>query len=99
MSKNAAQVIVEVLESAGVRHIYGVVGDTLNHVTDAMRSGGNSASTIWSAHWFSDITCAGRAGMGAAVASPGGSARPPNNPTAPTARPAPIRMRPSARIG
>lgn len=41
MSKNAAQVIIEVLESAGVRHIYGVVGDTLNHVTDAI-----SKSTI-----------------------------------------------------
>ncbi len=36
MSKNAAQVIIEVWESAGVRHIYGVVGDTLNHVTDAI---------------------------------------------------------------
>jgi len=36
MKKNAAQVIVQVLESAGVRHIYGVVGDTLNYVTDAI---------------------------------------------------------------
>ena len=36
MSQNAAQVIVEVLESAGVKHIYGVVGDTLNHITDAI---------------------------------------------------------------
>ena len=36
MKKNAAQVIVQVLESAGVKHIYGVVGDTLNHVTDAL---------------------------------------------------------------
>lgn len=36
MSKNAAQVIVEVLESAGVKHIYGVVGDTLNYVIDAI---------------------------------------------------------------
>jgi len=36
MRKNAAQVIVEVLESAGVKHIYGVVGDTLNYVTDAI---------------------------------------------------------------
>ena len=36
MKKNAAQVIVEVLESAGVRHMYGVVGDTLNYVTDAL---------------------------------------------------------------
>lgn len=36
MKKNAAQVIVEVLESAGVLHMYGVVGDTLNYVTDAL---------------------------------------------------------------
>lgn len=36
MSKNAAQIIIEVLELAGVKHIYGVVGDTLNHVTDAI---------------------------------------------------------------
>ena len=36
VSKNVAQIIVEVLELAGVRHIYGVVGDTLNHVTDAI---------------------------------------------------------------
>src|SRR5579859_760143 len=30
MSKYVAQIIVETLESAGVRHCYGVVGDTLN---------------------------------------------------------------------
>src|SRR6201992_910128 len=30
MSKKVAEVIVEVLESAGVRHCYGIVGDTLN---------------------------------------------------------------------
>jgi pyruvate dehydrogenase (quinone) len=36
MKKNAAQVLMEVLESAGVKHIYGVVGDTLNYVTDAL---------------------------------------------------------------
>ena len=36
MSRNAAQVMIEVLESAGVKHIYGVVGDTLNHFTDAI---------------------------------------------------------------
>lgn len=45
MSQNAAQVIVEVLESAGVKHIYGVVGDTLNHITDAI-----SKSTIQWVH-------------------------------------------------
>jgi pyruvate dehydrogenase (quinone) len=30
MSKKVAQVIVEALQSAGVRHCYGIVGDTLN---------------------------------------------------------------------
>src|SRR5262249_23481511 len=30
MSKKVAQVIVEVLEGAGVEHCYGIVGDTLN---------------------------------------------------------------------
>lgn len=36
MSKNVAQVVVEVLESAGVKNVYGIVGDTLNYVTDAI---------------------------------------------------------------
>lgn len=35
--KKVAEVIVDVLEGAGVKHCYGVVGDTLNHVTDAIR--------------------------------------------------------------
>src|SRR5271168_4091331 len=30
MSKKVAQVIVETLQSAGVKHCYGIVGDTLN---------------------------------------------------------------------
>src|SRR5580698_2411819 len=30
MSKNVAQVIVETLQAAGVKHCYGIVGDTLN---------------------------------------------------------------------
>src|SRR5574343_1135487 len=41
MAKTVAQVLIEILESAGVKNIYGVVGDTLNHVTDAI-----SKSTI-----------------------------------------------------
>lgn len=36
MGKNVAQVVIEVLETAGVKNIYGVVGDTLNYVTDAI---------------------------------------------------------------
>lgn len=33
-----AQVIIETLQSAGVRRCYGVPGDTLNHITDAIRT-------------------------------------------------------------
>ncbi|MBY4673925.1 ubiquinone-dependent pyruvate dehydrogenase [Burkholderia multivorans] len=35
--RKVADIIVDVLEAAGVKHCYGVVGDTLNHVTDAIR--------------------------------------------------------------
>jgi pyruvate dehydrogenase (quinone) len=37
MSKTVADVIVETLASAGVKRRYGVPGDTLNSVTDAIR--------------------------------------------------------------
>ncbi|HIW07509.1 MAG TPA: ubiquinone-dependent pyruvate dehydrogenase [Candidatus Ignatzschineria merdigallinarum] len=35
--KKVAQIVVEALENFGVKRCYGVVGDTLNDVTDAMR--------------------------------------------------------------
>jgi pyruvate dehydrogenase (quinone) len=37
MSRTVAEVIVNTLEQAGVNRCYGVPGDTLNHVTDAIR--------------------------------------------------------------
>lgn len=37
MSQNVAEIIVETLEQAGAKRCYGVVGDTLNHFTDALR--------------------------------------------------------------
>lgn len=37
MSKKVADVIVETLQAAGVKRCYGVVGDTLNYFTDALR--------------------------------------------------------------
>jgi pyruvate dehydrogenase (quinone) len=37
MTQTVAEVIVETLQQAGVRRCYGVPGDTLNHVTDAIR--------------------------------------------------------------
>jgi pyruvate dehydrogenase (quinone) len=35
--RKVADIIVEALQAAGVKRCYGVVGDTLNHVTDAIR--------------------------------------------------------------
>ncbi|EJF89049.1 ubiquinone-dependent pyruvate dehydrogenase [Bartonella tamiae] len=35
-AKRVADIVVETLENAGVKHCYGIVGDTLNHVTDAI---------------------------------------------------------------
>lgn len=35
-SKRVGEIIVETLEKAGVKHCYGIVGDTLNYITDAI---------------------------------------------------------------
>ena len=35
--KKVADIIIETLAEAGVKHCYGIVGDTLNHITDAIR--------------------------------------------------------------
>jgi len=35
--KKVADIIIETLAEAGVRRCYGIVGDTLNHITDAIR--------------------------------------------------------------
>jgi len=35
--RKVAEIIVDTLQAAGVKRCYGVVGDTLNHVTDAIR--------------------------------------------------------------
>jgi thiamine pyrophosphate-dependent acetolactate synthase large subunit-like protein len=37
MSKTVAQVLVGVLEQIGVRHIFGLIGDSLNPLADAIR--------------------------------------------------------------
>src|SRR6201999_4371665 len=37
MSRNAADYVAETLAKAGVKRVYGVVGDSLNGFTDAMR--------------------------------------------------------------
>src|SRR3954470_13186804 len=41
MAKKAADVFVDVLETVGVRRIYGVVGDSLNGLTEALRRRGS----------------------------------------------------------
>lgn len=35
-TQKVSDIIIDVLEQAGVKHCYGIVGDTLNHVTDSM---------------------------------------------------------------
>src|SRR5580693_1460251 len=40
MSRTVAEVVVETLERAGAKRCYGVPGDTLNFVTDAIRRSG-----------------------------------------------------------
>ena len=40
MSKTIAAKLVEILEQAGVTHIHGVVGDSLNGITDELRKSG-----------------------------------------------------------
>ncbi|WP_339114908.1 thiamine pyrophosphate-dependent enzyme [Thioclava sp. GXIMD2076] len=37
MSKSVAKIITETLQAAGAKRCYGVVGDTINHFTDALR--------------------------------------------------------------
>jgi pyruvate dehydrogenase (quinone) len=37
VSKTASEYLVEALEKIGVKRVYGVVGDSLNGFTDAMR--------------------------------------------------------------
>src|SRR3954447_21153247 len=43
MSFTIADLIVETLEKAGVRRVYGLPGDSLNGLTDALRRNGNLA--------------------------------------------------------
>ena len=40
MAKRVADIVVETLQAAGVKHCWGVPGDTLNFVTDAIRRSG-----------------------------------------------------------
>src|SRR5580704_13873491 len=58
MSKTVAHILVDVLEEIGVKHIFGLIGDSLNPLADAVR--------------HSDIECVGvRHEEGAALAAAG----------------------------
>jgi pyruvate dehydrogenase (quinone) len=49
MTKNVADQFVEVLVAAGIKRIHGIVGDSLNELTDSLRRqgrGGTSASAL-----------------------------------------------------
>ena len=41
MAKSVAEQLVEMLANAGIKRIYAVTGDSLNHVNDAVRRDGN----------------------------------------------------------
>src|SRR5499427_6620322 len=43
MARTIARLLVEILAAAGVRRIYGVAGDSLNGITDALRAKGTIA--------------------------------------------------------
>ena len=37
MSKTVAEVVIETLQDAGAKHCWGIPGDSLNYITDAIR--------------------------------------------------------------
>jgi pyruvate dehydrogenase (quinone) len=76
MSRNVAEIIVETLQSAGVKHCYGVVGDTLNLIAHSISKSGiewvsmrHEEAGAFAAHGEALITgnltaCAGSCGPG-----------------------------------
>ena len=36
MAKTVAHIVVDALEKAGAKRVYGIPGDTINHFTDAV---------------------------------------------------------------
>jgi len=44
MGRLVADIIVETLQSAGVKHCYGVVGDTLNRIAGSLEKAKSSGS-------------------------------------------------------
>ena len=46
MAKTVADQFAETLAAAGVKRIYGIVGDSLNGITDALRRQGRSSGSM-----------------------------------------------------
>jgi len=68
MAKTVSEVFVETLIEAGVRRVYGVVGDSLNGLTDAIRK---SKQIDW-LHMRHEETAAFAAGADARAVKRGG---------------------------
>jgi len=76
MSKKVADVIIEVLQSAGVKRCYGIVGDTLNRVAESIEQSeiewvsmrheeaGAFAASAEAQHTGGLVACAGSCGPG-----------------------------------
>jgi thiamine pyrophosphate-dependent acetolactate synthase large subunit-like protein len=65
MSQSVADVLVSTLEQIGVKHIFGLIGDSLNPLADAVRR----SKIEWGGFWPSEIhraaaVCAGTTGPG-----------------------------------
>ena len=61
MSKYVSDLIIDTLEAVGVKRIYGIVGDSLNGITDAL-SKKNTMSLIHTRHEESAAFAAGAEG-------------------------------------
>ena len=46
MAKTVASYLVEMMIEAGVRNVYGIVGDSANPITDAMRRSGGKLNFV-----------------------------------------------------
>ena len=46
MAKKVAEIFIETLVNAGVKRVYGVVGDSLNGLTDVIRKSNRSSGCM-----------------------------------------------------
>ena len=90
MSRTVAEDLVDTLVKAGVQRIYGIVGDSLNPVTDAIRRNG----TIKWVHVRHEETAAFAAGRGGAAHRPTGRLRRQLRPRQPAPDQRPVRRPP-----